>query len=169
MKSASTSLEEKYSGLVFTLDEIQLNPRVPPEALAAIEQAHSKFIQNVAASPEIALQAYAYGLIIGSYISPGDKEVLAETDRLLTQDRQSRSGKASGERRRRRRWREHAKALAAEARRKEPSLAQEAVVAQIQDNWKKRTTRIKRHADSTLKKYVGELERAGELPRRAST
>ncbi len=150
---------EEFSDLIYSLEALRANPDIPVEALRALEQAHEIFLRNVKEEPEIALQAYAYGLAMGAYFSP--QEALAETDCLLHKARQSKSGKASGDKRRNKPWRKHASELAQKIRAEDHSLSQDRVASEIEARWK---LRLICPTHSTLKKFVANLERTGELP-----
>jgi hypothetical protein len=150
-------------------EELRANAGIPPDDLIAIEKAHEIFLLNVTNRPEIALQAYAYGLTIGAYFAPQDQEVLAEADRLLHRRRQSNSGIASGAKRRKGRWQKHAEYLAVKARQNKPTLSQDRVVEAIQDGWGSSPARYRCPSLPTLKKFVSGLEAEGKLPRRSTT
>jgi hypothetical protein len=133
MDFQSDSGEGKYSDVIYSVEQLRANPGIPSEALAALEQAHERFLRHVRQEPEIALQAYVYGISMGAYFAGLDPEVLAETDRLLRKMHQARRGKISGQNRRdNRRWTEHATELALQARAKDPSLSIEKVASEIE-------------------------------------
>jgi hypothetical protein len=150
----------EFVDVIYSLEEIRANHDLPPEALIAIEKAHEIFLRNVAEHPEIALQAYAYGITIGAYFGPRDEEVMAEADRLLYSARQSLSGKASGEKRSKRPWHKPAEDLTVEIRRKKPWLSQNRLAAEIADRW---TSSYTCPGTEMLEKLVSGLERDGKL------
>jgi hypothetical protein len=159
---------DDFDDLIHSFEQIRTNPSIPPDALIEIEKAHKIFLQNVTESPEIALQAYGYGMIIGAHDTGHDDGVLALADRLLKSWHQSQAGKASGKRRQKKPWHKHAKDLAVKARHEKPTLSQERVAEEIQAKWKSRTTRVRLPSRPTLKNFVADLEKAGELPRRST-
>jgi len=169
MKSIGGSFTHALSEINDWLKELQASPELPLDALIEIEKAHEIFLPNATKSPEVAMQAHRYGLLMVAYLTYLDKDVLAFYDRRLHVRRQAEAGKASGEKRRKGEWQKHAVALAITAREDKPTLSQDGVAWTIHDRWQSSTTEVRCPSHPTLKKFVSDLEAEGKLPRRATT
>lgn len=153
---------ENFQDIIRSFECLRKNPHLPKKARANLEKAHQVFMHNGVAEPLVALQAYWYGRTIGAHTGP--QEALPEADRLLQKADQSRRGKISGEKRRESRpWTDHAKDLALKIREEDSSLSQDRVASEIEMGWK---LKLECPAHPTLKQFVSDLEKAGELPKR---
>ena len=155
------SADEGFGDLIYWLEKVRYNPLLPKEELTRLEQAREIFVRYLREEPVIAQYAFVYGVCIGAHI--GALDAVPEAARRLDKARQSIAGTASAEKRRNKPWRKHAKELATKIRDEHPSWSQDRVASEIEAKWR---LRLQCPTHPTLKNFVSDLEKAGELPQR---
>lgn len=151
------------------IEQLRANPNVGLEEREAIEAAHSMFERagSACAHDEALMEAlavaFAYGTIIGSYVTASDPTLPREVTKLLG----SLAGRKSGEARHKRPWHEPATAIVTKLCEQHPKWSQEKLAEQIAERLKdvlpKRKDRV---GIDTLKDFISGLEREGKLWRR---
>jgi hypothetical protein len=142
--------------------DLLADPHLTTEQKAGIQRAFEIFLVSLEREPEVAIQALNFGAVLGVYIFAPD--VLPELERLWERLKQSSRGKASGAARKVRSWREHAAELAKVIYDENPSAAQDEIASAIKAGWGLAEPKCKKH--STLKTFISELLKSGELPKK---
>jgi hypothetical protein len=171
--NTSEETEELSIDPMLVIEHIRRNLRIPPEARAALEDAHQNFetLKTIYSDdPQVTaaiIHAFGYGLAIGSYVNGLDEKVLERTDKLLSRHHQSLRGKKSAEKRVVKPWHAPAADLAIKLRGDNPRWSQVQLAEKISAHLKLTLpARKDRVGVDTLKDFISALEREGRLVRR---